>query len=489
MEYRSGSALTVIIVFLSILFSGCYPSDINMVVVDADEDTTPTITYRLYAETGSDLVLSIPSDLTVTDTQIAAVYQYAEATSRCRYTSSDPVLIQLAEICILYDRYYLFPDYLPATLDSIEDAEKYVDVTRQNDRFTFYYTPEKYAEYKLFREGESSHIGFRYYCEGTVVSEQTPFLIDEIYPFTRAWIDGLQANDIILAVNGNRITGLTVEAATDLFPRQESATVDLLVQRGSREITISTAAEEHIARILSPGTAYINVRSFTPYTGEIVKQDFQQLQMDSADPIENVILDLRDNAGGSNAGMLQLIDYLIDQDLPSGTNPIMTLDGTYYNNEAAYLGDYESESIGSFSKNSFVVLVDDGSASAAEITTAALKYYDAATVMGGQTYGKGVSQFVFELLDGAGVWITAHYVYPPDGISFHQIGVSPDYVITDTPVSFSQDSVLEKAMAFLDTGEIPAAESSRKMLSTTNELHKTGDPLAERLVTRGDKWK
>ena len=491
MKYRSRAATpaAVTIVFFTILLFGCSPSDTNMAVVDMENDDTPAITYRLYTEAGSDLVLSIPSDLDIDDTQIMVLYNYAAETARCRYSNGDPVPIQLAELSILYDLYYLFPDYLPAALDSLENVEEYVDYVQQFDRFTFYYPPEEYAEYKLFREGDASHIGFRYRCDGTVVSAQTPFLIDAVYPFTRAWIDGLQVDDIILSVNGTRIAGLAVETATDLFPKQEGTTVDLLVQRGSREITITTAAEEHIVLLLSPGTAYINVRSFTPYTGEIVKQDFQRLREDATAPIENVILDLRDNPGGSNAGMLQLIDFLIDQDLPSGTNPIMTMDGTYYHNQTAYLGDYEPETIGSFSRDAFVVLVDAGSASAAEITTAVLKYYDAATVMGVQTYGKGVSQVVFELLDGAGVWITAHYVYPPDGISFHQIGVSPDYVISDTPASFSQDPVLEKAIAFLETGEIPADESRRENLSRTDGFHKTGDPLAERSVTRGKGWK
>lgn len=491
MKYRSRAAApaAVTIVFFTILLFGCSPSDTNMAVVDMENDDTPAITYRLYTEAGSDLVLAIPSDPGIEEMQVTALYQYASGIARCRYSSGAPVPIQLAEISILYDRYYLFPDYLPAALDSLEDVEEYVDYVQQFDRFTFYYPPEEYAEYKLFREGDASHIGFRYRCDGTVVSAQAPFLIDAVYPFTRAWIDDLQTDDIILAVNGTRIAGLAVETVTDLFPKQEGTTVDLLVQRDSREITITTAAEEHIARLLSPGTAYISVRSFTPYTGEIVKQDFQQLSADAAVPIENMILDLRDNPGGSNAGMLQLIDFLIDQDLPSGTNPVMTMDGTYYHNQTAYLGDYEPETIGSFSRDAFVVLVDAGSASAAEITTAALKYYDAATVMGVQTYGKGVSQFVFELLDGAGVWITAHYVYPPDGISFHQIGVSPDYVISDTPASFSRDPVLEQAIAFLETGAIPAGESRRAKSSRSDGRHTTGGLLAERYVIRGKGWK
>jgi len=479
--------LSIVLIIVSGI-TGCLSFDSDLSIVDT-EAPMATSTDRLYSEAGSDLILSVPSGLAVEDSEIATIYQSARNVPGCRYSSGDPVPIKLAEVCVLYDLFYLFPDYLPASLDGLDDAADYVNLVHQSDPFTFFYTPEAYAEHKLFREGESAHIGFRYRCDGEIVSEQTPFVIETVYPHTRAWIDGLQENDIILAVNEIRLAGRAVETATDLFPNQEGAVVDLLVQRGDQEITISTAAEEHIALLLAPETAYLSVRSFTFYTGTEVKQDFQQLQEASSAPIQNIILDLRDNPGGSNAGMLGLIDYLIDQDLPAGTRPIMTLDGTYYQNATSYLGDYDTENIGSFSAADFVVLVDNSSASAAEVTTAALQYYDTATVMGVQTFGKGVSQFVFELLDGSGVWIPAHYVYPPDGVSFHQIGVTPDYTVTAGPISFSADPLLTAANTFLQTGEVSSNGSTREQRKSPVTVGPDGDPLEKRRLIRGKFWK
>ena len=482
-------------VFLSItwiqLFAllGCFPSDTGCGHIDLEETTTPTGIDRLYSKADSDLVLSIPASLMIEQVEIEAIYDSAREVPHCRNTSRDPISIMLAEACILYNSYYLFPEHLPGSLDSISNVENYVAFMNQSDPFTFYYSAEAFSDYKSFREGDSAHIGFRYRLEGDVISEQTPFLIEEVYPFTRAWIDGLEAGDTVISINGSNISGLLLEEVIQLLPDQEGSTVELSVQRNSREVLISTSAEENIALLLEPGTAYLSVRSFDLNTGTEVKQDFQNLQESSREPIEKIILDLRDNPGGSVAGALQLTDYLIDQDSPASTHPIMIIDGTYYQNSARYLGDYDTENIGVYSKASFVVLVDDSTASASEITVAALKYYNEATIMGMQTYGKGVSQFVFELVDGSGVWITAHYVYTPGMESFHQTGITPDYVLTDRPVSFSQDALLEKALIFLQTGDVAESGSTKEKLSRPGFIKHCIETYEERLKTRRNFWK
>ncbi len=468
---------------------GCFSCDIGSGHINFEETITPAGIDRLYSEADSDLVLSIPASLIIEQEEIAAIYDSAGEVPHCRNTAREPISIMLAEACILYNSYYLFPEYLPGSLDSISDVEDYVGFMNQSDPFTFYYSAEDFSEYKSFREGDSAHIGFRYRSDGDVISEQTPFFIEEVYPYTRAWIDGLKAGDKVISVNGSNISGLLLSDVINLFPNQEGSTVELSVQRNSQEVLVSTSAEENIALLLEPGTAYMSVRSFTLNTGSGVKQDFQNLQETSPEPIEKIILDLRDNTGGSVAGAMQLADYLIDQDAPSGTHPIMIMDGTYYQNSARYLGDYDADNIGDFSKASLVVLVDGSTASASEITAAALKYYDEATIMGMQTYGKGVSQFVFELVDGSGVWITAHYVYPPDRVSYHQTGITPDYVATDQPVSFSDDPLLEKAKLFLRTGDVAETGAIKEKLDRSGFTRHDSETYEERLKSRKKFWK
>jgi carboxyl-terminal processing protease len=484
---RSASLFITWIQLIAVL--GCFSCDIGSGYIDSEKTITLAGIDRLYSETDSDLVISIPASLAIDQEEIATIYNSASEVPHCRNTARDPVSIMLAEACILYNSFYLFPEYLPDSLDSISGVEDYVGFMNQSDPFSFYYSAEDFSEYKSFREGDSAHIGFRYRSDGDVISEQTPFLIEEVYPFTRAWIDGLKAGDTVISINGSAISGLPLSDVIRLFPDQEGSTVEISVQRNSQEVQVSTSAEENIALFLEPGTAYLSVRSFSLNTGSEVKHDFQNLQETTPAPIEKIILDLRDNPGGSVAGALQLTDYLIDQDSPSGTHPILIMDGTYYQNSARYLGDYDTENIGSFSDASFVVLVDDSTASASEITVAALKYYNEATIMGMQTYGKGVSQFVFELVDGSGIWITAHYIYTPGMESFHQTGITPDYVITDRPVSFSQDPLLEKALFFLQTGGVAEAGSTKEKLGRHGFTKHDIETYEERLKNRKKFWK
>jgi carboxyl-terminal processing protease len=496
--FRVFIALFMLLQFVTII--GCSSFEENGDNVDlietengdnADLQETEVLAEKdgLYSETDSDLIISIPDNLSIAQETIVEIYDSASQVPHCRYSTGDPVDIILAEACILYDSYYLFPENLPDSLGLIHDVKEYVTHLRQFDPFTFYLSPEAFSSHKSFREGNLARIGFRYYIDSDMITEENPFIIGDVYPFTRAWLDGLQAGDQIISIDGTQIYGITADTAANMLPHQEGEPVEISVKRNGQEILVSTASEEHIAQMIAPGIAYLNVRSFILNTGSEVKQDFQALQATSQELIVSIILDLRDNPGGSLSGALQLVDYLIDQDSPSKTNPIIIEDGAYYQNSAKYLGDYDSTNIGDYSETSFVVLVDASTASAGEITTAALKFYNEATVMGVQTYGKGVSQFVIELVDGSGVWITSHYVYSPDRESFHQIGVLPDFSIADSPTSFSQDLLLEKALLFLQTGEVAEADFTREQLNKSENNKYYADPFMERLTARGKYWR
>ena len=114
------------------------------------------------------------------------------------------------------------------------------------------------------------------------------------------------------------------------------------------------------------------------------------MQAASSGTIDKLILDLRQNGGGSVSGALSLADYLINND--TGTNPIFTSSGPAFDEEIAYLGEENTSNIGNFDETRFVLLVDRGSASASETVAAALKYYDTATLAGETTYGRALDR-------------------------------------------------------------------------------------------------
>ena len=100
-----------------------------------------------------------------------------------------------------------------------------------------------------------------------------------------------------------------------------------------------------------------------------------------------------------------------------------------------------------------MILIDSSSASASELTSAALKDLGIATLMGGQSYGKGVGQNVVGLLDGSGAYITSFELLSPLGNSWHNLGVSPDYPLsTALPATPTDDTLLQAAIDFIETG-------------------------------------
>ena len=293
----------------------------------------------------------------------------------------------------------------------------------------------------------------------------------------------IERGDSIVKIDGVPIEGMSREAAVFLFPTHEEEPVDITVDRNGVEVTITTAAEENIGLLLYQDIVYLSIRSFTKTTGEEVRQDFGELRAEAGGTVDKLILDLRDNGGGSTSGTLALVDYLVDND--NGAYPIMTVRGPGYDEETRYLGDYNEVNIGNFDTTNFVLLIDQNSASASEIVASVLKYYGTATLMGETTFGKGIGQSIVELINGSGVFIPSFESLPPSGESYHHVGVSPDCQLNAMVSAFDDDPVLDAAVEYLDTGSVAIAA-----LGKTPQKHSVAnskrnvDPLREALLKR-----
>lgn len=186
----------------------------------------------------------------------------------------------------------------------------------------------------------------------------------------------------------------------------------------------------------------MNLPSFDEGTAEDFKEKVEELQSQGA---KSLIIDLRNNGGGIVDEATEIADYI----LKKGDTIISTVDNT---------GEKEV----TFSENkpifnmSIVILVNENTASASEILTAALQDYDKATVVGTKTYGKGVIQTFFTLSDGSGLKITTAEYYTPKGSTIHEVGITPDKEV-ELPdsieniyaVSEKDDTQLKKAIEIL----------------------------------------
>jgi C-terminal peptidase prc len=439
--------------------------------------------YDTYTTSDSDLVLKIPNSLDVSQDEIERIHYYADLVDHCYTTNRDTVDIVLAEACIYYDTYYLYSDNFPENLDNISEVSTYVSYIYNDDPYTFYFSPTDFEQVMAFYAGNSAFIGFSVNCAGATITDETPLYISDIEPYTRAWIDGFEMGDNIVEIDGTSIIGMAPDAAYDLLPTTEAETVEITVLRDGAWISIWTAAEENISLVLYDEIAYLNARSFTEATGEELRLDYEALQRAAGGTIDKLILDLRGNGGGAHSGTVELIDYLIDMD--NGSYPIMTRFGPAVEEETEYLGDYNNANIGDFDETNFVLLIDGNSASASEIVAAALKYYDTAYLMGRTTHGKGIGQYIFELVDGSGVVVPAIENLPPSGVSYHRIGIEPDEYVSTWAPSFDDDYALDAAVEYLNTGSISAATKVQTTVEKRiSDSEPSVDPLHRQLLKK-----
>lgn len=433
-----------------------------------EDELTININGNRVTSSASDLVLLIPENTEISINTIAATYQFVDTFSGCQ--ANEPIDLVLAQACSLFQQYYLFPEQLPTSLDGFLNIETYINHLQQEDPYSVYLAPQQYSEIISSLEGESAKIGFGYELLGETVTSETPLRVTRIIPLSRAWFDGLQVNDQITAIDGNSLEGLDLETILDMLPNTESAQTTLTINRAGEELIIQTASEEHIAFLLGDNKdiAYLRATQYTFQTGQLIQEDFESLKEQSNTTIDKIVLDLRSNGGGSVSAALELVDYLINNDTPERTNPILTTDGTILKNQIDYLGDHSDFNIENFTKDNFVVLIDGSSASATEITVAALRDYEVATIIGTKSFGKGISQNAIDLVDGSGIFVPSHHLLPPSATSYHLVGIEPNFTISTSPVSVMNDPQLDAAMGFLNTGTITVSRQSSSTLLLTS---------------------
>lgn len=377
----------------------------------------------------------------------------------------------------LYHQHYLYPDQLPVLIDEDMDIDEYVDLLQEQDPFTFYVDPDRYGAVSDSNAGERATIGIRLELSdgstlttSTVITETRRLKIEEVISLSRAYQDGLMAQDIIVSIDGEALEGMTLGEVQDRLVREEEEAITFGLERDGVERSITTAGEDHMASLLQGDTLYLNIRTYSNITEQSVLEDIEEVREQG--DFDKVILDLRGNSGGRLSACAFLTDHLADPDvlgdLPMWTIPQRELEYLYDANPSSSMGVYGSSNV--------VILVDGDSASAAEITAGALQFHGEATVVGERTFGKGVGQTVFELVDGGGLWVTALELLLGGEVNYHNVGIEPDATVVGSP-SLDSDPALEAALSFLNGNPLPSKARFFKGLSEPKV-----DPMFRRWV-------
>jgi len=259
-----------------------------------------------------------------------------------------------------------------------------------------------------------------------------------------AEVAGLQAGDLVLAVDGKSVDGSTVNDQVTVIRGEPGTKVVLTIMRnGGDPFDVSITRDKIVikeveTKMIDGHIGYIALNSFSAEAADQFATALRKLLDDGADQI---IFDLRDNPGGYIDAAQKIASQFIG-------------DGLIFTQESAGndVREYNStgDGVATDPKLPVVLLVNGGSASASEIVAAALKEHDRATLIGEPTYGKNTVQVWTELDNGGGVRITISRWFTPDHNSVAPDGVQPDITVArtaDTPPE--KDPVLDAAIKFL----------------------------------------
>jgi carboxyl-terminal processing protease len=339
-----------------------------------------------------------------------------------------------------------------------------------DDRFTRFMTPEDYQEFQVKNDGEFVGIGVSISTIDKYTGDPASHLLPTSRPLVVKLIDdgpaqkaGIQKDDVILNVAGHDTANLSLDTVVSYIQGKSGTPLNMVVERKTTpadspenptfkklNLTIvRDVIEVHPVHLnwLPKGIAWLQLDEFNKKSDEEMTKALNAVKngSDGNGPAKGLIIDMRNNPGG----LLDSVVAIASRFVPSG--PIVfTHERT---GEMRAMNAQKNRYLGL--KIPIVVLVNNYSASAAEILTGALKDNNLATVVGEHTYGKASVQVLLDLSDGGALAITtAHYLTPAK----HDIsnkGIAPDVVIkaNDADNADGRGDQLHKAMAIVESAE------------------------------------
>lgn len=299
-------------------------------------------------------------------------------------------------------------------------------MVQQLDPHSDYLNAESLKHLREATDGEFGGIGIEVGLQNNRLTVISP--IDGT-PASQA---GLKPHDMIMSINGKRTDGMSLEAAVAIMrgPIGQSLTLSILSQGSNapRTVTLKRAgirSNSVQAHREAGDIGYLRISQFQTRTGADLHKALLALRQPA--PVTGLVLDLRNNPGGVLQGAVEVTSAFVDEGLVVYTQGRLKESNTRY--PVSRNADESSLPM--------VVLVNEGTASAAEIVAGALQDHGRAVIMGTDTFGKGSVQSVLPLDNGAGLKLTTALYYTPNGRSIQAEGIRPDIYVAPGQVTES----------------------------------------------------
>ena len=295
-----------------------------------------------------------------------------------------------------------------------EDAAADAMVNALGDEWSYYMPASEYQAHMETMNNSYVGIGITI----VVKEDATGFEVTKVNVGGPADEAGMQPGDVIVAIEGQSTASMTAAEGRDLVRGEENTIVNLTVRRGDQTLEMPVTRKQVLTpvaegQMLENRIGLVTIYNFDSRCYDETIAAIEKLREEGA---ISLIFDVRNNPGGYKHELVAILDYL----LPEG--PLFRAED--------YLGNSQvDESDASCLKVPMAVLVNGSSYSAAEFFAAALSEYDAAIVVGQQTYGKGYFQTTIQLNDGSAVGLSVGKYTTPKGVTLAGVGITPDVVV------------------------------------------------------------
>lgn len=326
---------------------------------------------------------------------------------RVASTSQEIDYTALDEVKYMLNNFYLYD-----VENSIKDAKSIDEILKKiGDPYTSYFSEEDYENFINGMDNKAYGIGV--YME--VLDEG--IRVVQVEQESVADKNGVKAGDMIIKIDGVAVANKTEEEISKLIRGKEGTEINIDVKRDNKILSFKMKREVIImptvgGTVVNGDIGYIRIASFGEITGEEFKEVLEEL---SKENVKGYIIDLTYNGGGYINSALDIGGYFV------GENPVVLMKNR----------DGEVETHNGVKQNKvidkpIIFIVNDNTASSAEILSAAVKDYGKAFFIGKDTYGKGVAQSILPLSTGGVLKFTTHEFFSPKGNKINKVGVKPD---------------------------------------------------------------
>jgi carboxyl-terminal processing protease len=292
------------------------------------------------------------------------------------------------------------------------------------DPHSSYMNPKSYKDMQVQTRGEFGGLGIEVTMENGVIKVVSP--IDDT-PAARA---GLQAGDLIFALDGEPVQGMTLQEAVDKMRGKIGSSIKISVKRGTKEPFDLSLTRESIKvkstrwHLEGGDVGYIRVTSFTEQSTSGVLDAVTHIKKEAGNKLRGYVIDLRNNPGGLLDQAISMCDAFMDKGEIVSVKARKPEDVQRWN---AKPGDVANGL-------PIVVLVNGGSASASEIVAGALQDQHRAIILGTRSFGKGSVQTIMQVTGGGAIRLTTALYFTPSGRSIQKEGIKPDIVVEQAKV-------------------------------------------------------